>query len=110
MKELDPKVKKLLAFLKNKYVIASVVFILILLFSSNNIFYLRKLSKQKKELIQKKDYYEKEIERDSVNMIRLQKNLREVERYGREKYMMKRENEDIYIIKSSQDTTNSHSR
>ncbi|MBR1770090.1 MAG: hypothetical protein IJ748_06505 [Bacteroidales bacterium] len=105
MTEAGNIAKKIFNFFKNRYVIVTIIFILLMLFSSNsNIFYFKDLSKQRKELREKKAYYENEIRRDSLNTIRLQKNVKEIERYGREKYMMKKENEDVYIIKpSSQD-------
>lgn len=105
MKEINPKLKKVFLFLKNKYVIVTIIFILLILFSPYGIFQYRRLNNQRKELREKKIYYEDEIKRDSLNTIKLQKSIKEMERFGREKYMMKRENEDIYIIKSAEDTT-----
>lgn len=105
MKEVRPKLKEVFDFLKkNKYVLATLIFVALILFSSYNVFKYRKLYAQRKELMEKKKYYENEIKKDSANTIKLQKSIKEIERYGREKFMMKRENEDIYIIKSSADT------
>jgi len=104
MKEVNPKLKKVLVFLKNKYVIVTIVFIYLILFSRFGILEYRRLNNQRNELIDKKVYYENEIKKDSTNTIKLQKSIKEMERFGREKYMMKRENEDIFIIKSAEDT------
>ncbi len=106
MKNINPKLKKVLIVAKNKYFIATAVFVLVLFISQYNIPSYLKLRKQKKDLKAKKEYLEREIKKDSINTLKLQKNIKEIERYGREKYMMKKDNEDIYIIRSSKDTIN----
>ena len=106
MKKINPQVKKAINVLKNKYFIATVVFILLIFFSQYNIPDYLKLNRQRKDLKTKKAYLEQEIKRDSINTINLQKDIQSIERYGREKYMMKKDNEDIYIIKNSKDTIN----
>ncbi|MBQ9312411.1 MAG: septum formation initiator family protein [Bacteroidales bacterium] len=102
--------QKIVAFFKKpygKYIIALVLFFMLLfLMKDNNLRYYKKLRKQRVELEQEKQTYKDEIKQDSLNTIKLQKNIHEVEKFGREKYMMKKPNEDIYIIKpKSEDTT-----
>jgi cell division protein DivIC len=105
MKKININTKKILNVLKNKYTIIFVIFIVLMLFSRNSsIIYFFKLNSQRKELEDRKEYYQKEIVNDSINTLKLQKNINEIEKFGREKYMMKKDNEDIYIIKSSSDT------
>lgn len=106
MKNINPKLKKVLIVAKNKYFIATAIFVLVLFVSQYNIPSYLKLRKQKNDLRAKKEYLEKEIKKDSLNTLKLQNNIKEIERYGREKYMMKKDNEDIYIIRSSKDTIN----
>lgn len=106
MKNINPKLKKVLIVAKNKYFIATAIFVLVLFVSQYNIPSYLKLRKQKNDLKAKKEYLEKEIKKDSLNTLKLQNNIKEIERYGREKYMMKKDNEDIYIIRSSKDTIN----
>jgi alpha-N-acetylglucosamine transferase len=86
--------------LLNKYVITILFFALLLLFSpDNNIIYYNKVKKQYQEIEQKKDFILDEIKQDSIRSADLEKNIKAKEKYGREKYLMKAENEDIYIIK-----------
>ena len=65
------------------------------------------------ELETNKKYYKDEITKDSISIKHL-KNDDHVEKYGREKYFMKRNNEDIYIIefedekKATAEKTNSN--
>lgn len=57
----------------------------------------RVLNKEINELEDNIDYYKTEIQKDSIRIKKL-KNPDQIEKYAREKYYMKRENEDIYII------------
>lgn len=96
--------EKTLIFVKEKpygkYLIVGLVFLFALFFSKNtNLAYYFNVKDQKKELEQYKKNIEEEIKQDSINAVELQKNINAVEKFGREKYMMKRPNEDIYIIK-----------
>ncbi len=57
----------------------------------------RVLDKKIEELEANRRYYIEEIKKDSTS-IRQLNNPDQTEKYAREKYYMKRENEDIYII------------
>ena len=63
----------------------------------------RFLDKQIDELESNKKYYQEEIIKDSKN-IKLLKNPNQVEKYAREKYFMKKDSEDIYIIEYERDS------
>lgn len=93
-----------LKYLGNRYVLASVLFILWILFL-DNYSYLesRVLDKQIEELEDNISYYQKEITKDSIKIKKL-KNADQIEKYAREKYYMKRANEDVYVIEYEDDT------
>jgi cell division protein FtsB len=61
------------------------------------------LDRQIAELEENKVYYQEEIKKDE-NQIKMLQNSGQIEKYAREKYFMKRENEDIYIIEFEGDT------
>ena len=63
----------------------------------------RVLNNQIDELEDNKKYYQEEIKKDQENIKKL-KNPQQIEKYAREKYYMKKENEDIYIIEFEGDT------
>jgi cell division protein FtsB len=63
----------------------------------------RILNKQLNELEDNKKYYQDEISKDRENIKQL-KNPDQIEKYAREKYYMKRESEDIYIIEFEGDS------
>lgn len=85
-------------FISNKYIWVLLFFVSWMLFL-DNYSYLdhRLLNKQIQELEGNKEYYKEEINQDSKSIKSL-KNPDQIEKYAREKYYMKRENEDIYII------------
>lgn len=94
----------ILKILSNRYVIVSVFFAVWMLFLDNTS-YLdhRVLNKELEELENNKKYYQDEIRKDEENIKRL-KNPDQIEKYAREKYFMKRDSEDIYIIEYEDDT------
>ena len=63
----------------------------------------RLLNDQIKELQDNRDYYKREKRNDSIKIKKL-KNSNQIEKYAREKYYMKREDEDIYIIEFEDDS------
>jgi len=63
----------------------------------------RILNKEIEELEDNKKYYQEEIKKDEEN-IKLLKNPTQIEKYAREKYFMKKDSEDIYIIEFEGDT------
>jgi len=63
----------------------------------------RVLNKEIDELENNKKYYQEEIKKDKEN-IKLLKNPNLIEKYAREKYFMKKDSEDIYIIEFEGDT------
>lgn len=63
----------------------------------------RVLNKQLDELEDNKKYYQDEIKKDEEN-IKLLKNPDQIEKYAREKYYMKRDSEDVYIIEFEGDS------
>ena len=63
----------------------------------------RLLDNQINELEDNKKYYQEEIRKDQENIKKL-KNPQQIEKYAREKYYMKKDSEDIYIIEFEGDT------
>ncbi len=91
-------------FLSNKYVWVLLFFSTWMLFLDNySYFDHRILDNQIKELEDNKTYYQEEIRKDKEN-IKLLQNINHIEKYAREKYYMKKENEDIYIVEFEGDS------
>lgn len=85
--------------IRNKYFIVCFVFFLIILFlDENNLFVIRSLKRDVAELNYTIDTMRQGIRQDSLQAERLKYNLDSIERYGRENYFMKRENEDVFVV------------
>ena len=94
----------ILKILGNRYVIVLAFFTVWMLFLDNTSYMEHRiLNKQLDELEDNKKYYQDEIKKDDEN-IRLLKNPDQIEKYAREKYYMKRDSEDIYIIEFEGDS------
>ena len=91
--------RNIIRLLINRYFLICVGFILLLVLSENSIIYTYKLHKQLNEIKSRKEFYLNEIKQDSINTIKLKTDMDAIEKFGREKYMMKRDNEDIFIIR-----------
>jgi cell division protein DivIC len=63
----------------------------------------RILDNQINELEDNKEYYQQEIRKDQKSIKQL-KNPGQIEKYAREKYYMKKDSEDIYIVEFEGDT------
>jgi cell division protein DivIC len=86
-------------WLKNKYVIASITFLaLILFFDPNDLFTQYNRTKELKELQQSKKYYSDQIDKEQKELDQLKNDPTTLEKYARENYYMKRDNEDLFII------------
>ncbi len=97
-------------FLSNKYVWVLLLFSIWMIFLDNySYFGHRVLDKQIDELQDNKEYYKQEIQKDQENIKQL-KNPDQVEKYAREKYYMKKDSEDIYIVEFEGDTIEKNSK
>ncbi|MGM8361385.1 FtsB family cell division protein [Flavobacterium sp. ARAG 55.4] len=91
-------------FLSNKYMWSLSFFAVWMLFLDNySYFDHRVLDNQIQELEDNKTYYQEEIKKDEAQIKQL-KNPEQIEKYAREKYYMKKDSEDIYIIEFEGDT------
>jgi cell division protein DivIC len=92
-----------LKFLGSRYALVMIFFLVWMVFLDNySYFDHRILDKQINELEDNKKYYQDEIAKD-VKSIKNLKNPGETEKYAREKYYMKRDSEDVYIIDIEED-------
>jgi cell division protein FtsB len=89
---------KFLKILKKPFVLILLIFLIWMLFFDANSFLIhRELNKEINELEKEKNYYLREMEADKKTIKQLSTDDG-IEKLAREKYYMKKENEDIYII------------
>lgn len=97
--ELNPTLKTILGHCKNKYAIATAVFVLWIAFlDQNNLLNLMSNRRTLHNMKEQKEYYAKKIETDIQRTKELVSDEENLEKFAREQYMMKKPNEDIFII------------
>jgi cell division protein FtsB len=69
-----------------------------LIFDSNNMIDLIKIRSSINELEDKKEFYTNEIDTLRKEEKALFSNIKNLEKFAREKYLMKKDNEDIFVI------------
>lgn len=83
---------------KNWFVIILIVFaIWMLFFDANSWFIHNELNSDIEDLENEKEYYKREIEKDNKAIKKLSTE-EGLEKFAREEYYMKRDNEEIFII------------
>ncbi|HRH51236.1 MAG TPA: septum formation initiator family protein [Panacibacter sp.] len=95
------KAKKIFSILSNKYLVSLVLFGVIILFTDhNNLFEQNDRKQELKELQAKKEYYQQEIAKTKKELADLSSNPAALEKYAREKFYMKRDNEDVFLVEA----------
>ncbi len=83
----------------NKYVLVLSLFIVWMMFFDRNDFASQRRSKEHlQELRQSIDYLHAEITRMDSERVGLLQNPEALEKFAREKYRMKRDGEDLYVL------------
>lgn len=89
----------MIKIVKNKYFIVFFAFVVwMLFFDESNVIYTIKQKYIVEELKRKKEYYIKKHQEDSITWVLLNTSRKTLEHFGREKYFLKKKNEDIFII------------
>jgi cell division protein FtsB len=87
------------SFVKNKYLIAFLIFLLIVFFIDDNNLLKRFSLFQDRAVLQKEiSEYDVKIKENNKKFNALETDKENLERFAREEYLMKKEGEDIYII------------
>ena len=91
--------EKIPAVFKNKYLLTIAIFLIwLLLFDSNNLISRYKDLRELRKLKTDREYYLKRIEADRQKLHELKTDDHNLEKFAREQYLMKKPDEDIYII------------
>ena len=95
--------KEILRKLHNRYVYAIVIFLAVFLFIDQfNLFEQIRLKKTLKSQKEQIEFYEKEISDSKELLDKLQNDTATMEQVARENYMMKRDNEVVYLIETQE--------
>lgn len=91
--------KDVLRKLNNRYIYATVIFLVVILFIDPfNLFKQIRMRQTMNDQKQQIEFYEKEIEASQQLLDALQNDTATMECVAREQYMMKRDNEVVYLI------------
>lgn len=90
---------RLVSLLKNKYFITSIAFLVwMLFFDRNDIIAQFDYRNDVLKLKNEKEFYVKEIAQVEKDLTELTTDQQKLEKFAREKYMMKKDNEDVFVI------------
>ena len=91
--------KVIIKILRNKYLIASGIFLAwVLFFDSRDIFSQMEKKAELNSLLESKRFYEEEIKLARKQLADIQSNSAALEKVAREKYKMKKPNEDLFLV------------
>lgn len=90
---------KVFKILANKYVLTAIVFLLLMFFFDQNDWFVQRERKNKLDDIQQNiEYLTEESEKMQAQLNALNNDTAYLEKYAREHYHEKRDNEDVFLI------------
>jgi cell division protein DivIC len=91
---------RLPSWLKNKYLLAGAAFLVWIVFldNKNDLFSQYDRLTHSRELTKNEDHLSNQIGETQKELDLLKNNAQSIEKYAREKYMMKKDNEDLFIL------------
>jgi cell division protein FtsB len=86
--------------LRNKYILTILFFIFWIIFLDDyNLIKQNQLQKEVEELENQKNYYTTQIKKDSTELYNLKNTAEQQEKFAREKFLMKKDNEEVFILR-----------
>ena len=97
-------IEKIPPFLRNRYLLTIIIFVIwLLLLDSNNLISRYKEMKDLRKLKSDKEYYVQRIEEDKRKLYELKTDNRNLEKFAREQYRMKKPDEDLFVVLTPQE-------
>ena len=104
MERIQDIIKSLPKPLRNKYLIFFLLFIFWIIFLDDyNLINQNQMKSKVDDLKDQKEFYISEIKKDSTELSNLKNNSNKQEKFAREKFLMKKDNEDLFIIRKKGD-------
>lgn len=95
--------KNILRKLNNRYVYATLLFLVVIFFIDQfNVFEQIRLHNSLIDQKQQIEYYEKEVSQNKQYLHDVQNDSATMEKVAREQYLMKRDNEVVYLIETQE--------
>ena len=90
---------RLFNLLRNKYFLIAMAFLVwMIFFDTNDLFSQYQYHEQVSKLKQERDFYQKETAKVAKDLDELTSNPQQLEKFARERYLMKKDNEDVFVI------------
>lgn len=90
-------------WIRNKYVVASLAFLLWITFINDiDLPFILESRSELNELKSQLSYYEEENQRTAEDLEEITTNNNTLEKFARENYFMKRNNEDVFVIREKE--------
>lgn len=100
MKFKEPiSMKRLINLFKNKFFLVTLAFVVwMIFFDKNDLFSQYEYRTQVNKLKKERDFYKAQTDQVTKELTELTSNPQQLEKFAREKYLMKKDNEDVYLI------------
>ena len=91
--------ERLFTLLSKRIVLLLLIFVVwVGLFDANSVVNIFSARRRVHELKEKKSYYQRQIAEEQRRLQELHTNRRNLEKFAREQYFMRKANEDIYVV------------
>src|ERR1700748_673632 len=91
--------KRLIDLVKNKFFLVTLAFVVwMVFFDKNDLLSQYQYHQQVSKLKQERDFYKSETDKVTRDLDELTSNPAKLEKFAREKYLMKKDNEDVFVV------------
>jgi cell division protein FtsB len=91
--------KRLISLFKNKFFLVTLAFVVwMIFFDKNDLISQYEYRTQVNKLKKERDFYKAQTDQVTKELNELTSNRQQLEKFAREKYLMKKDNEDVYLI------------
>lgn len=96
LKKINPRIFRVFS---NRYILVTVAAVVWMVFLDRyDLFSQIKMAREISKLKDDVEFYQKELEKTNEERLVFRENRAEVERFAREQYLMKKDNEDLFLI------------
>ena len=91
--------KRLIDLFKNKFFLVALAFVVwMTFFDKNDLLSQYQYKQEVSKLEQERDFYKTETDKVSKDLEELTSNPQQLEKFARERYLMRKENEDVFVV------------
>ncbi len=91
--------QRLIDLFKNKFFIVTVAFVVwMVFFDKNDLLAQYQYHEQLVKLEQERDFYQTQTDKVNKDLDELTSNPQKLEKFAREKYLMKKDGEDVFVV------------